>query len=195
MRKNIRILTLTILVAAAFFTTGCDFFKKTNDGKVDLKWYMGLTYENENGEDVEYTVKSGDRVVAVALEDKYSDKFAIMKDVDVFVNIDTIKDNIDDRFYFDAKNEKLLFTNATTIYEMPLNENVVNGDNIEYTTCIKDNKQCYINIQLVKKFIDIDYKLSKAEDDKPALLSIRYRSGERNIMSTNDDIEMRTKDG
>lgn len=193
MRKNIRILTLTILVAAAFFTTGCDFFKKTNDGKVDLKWYMGLTYENENGEDVEYTVKSGDRVVAVALEDKYSDKFAIMKDVDVFVNIDTIKDNIDDRFYFDAKSEKLLFTNATTIYEMPLNENVVNDDNIEYTTCIKDNKQCYINIQLVKKFIDIDYKLSKAEDDKPALLSIRYRSGERNIMSTNDDIEMRTK--
>lgn len=30
---------------------------------------MGLTYEDANGKDVNYTTKSGDSVVAVALED------------------------------------------------------------------------------------------------------------------------------
>lgn len=193
MRNNIRNIVLVILVISTFILSGCDLFIKTNDGKVDLKWYMGLTYEDENGEDIEYTTKSGDSIVAVALEEEYSSQYAIMKDVDVYVNIDMVKDNIDDRFYFDSKNEKVLFTNATTVYEIPLAENVVNGENVEYTTCIKDEEQCYINIELVKRFVDINYKVSKAEGDIPPLLSITYKSGEKEIMSTTDDIEMRTK--
>ena len=103
LKKNIRFLVLTILLITAFMLSGCDLFIKTNDGRADLKWYMGLTYEDENGKDVNYTTESGDSVAAVALEDKYSEQYAIMKDADVYVNIDMVKNNIDDRFYFDNK--------------------------------------------------------------------------------------------
>ena len=88
---------------------------------------------------------------------------------------------------------KLLFTNASNVYEMPLSENLIDNENVEYTTCIKDEKQCYINIKLVKKFVNIDYKVNKADGETPALLSVTYESGKKEIMSTNDDIEMRTK--
>lgn len=114
MRKNVRYIALTALVISAFVLSGCDMFRKTNEGKVDLKWYMGLTYEDDNGKDVNYTTKSGDSVVAVALEDKYSEQYGIMKDADVFVSIDMVKDNIDPRFYYDKSNGSLMFTNATT---------------------------------------------------------------------------------
>ena len=70
-----------------------------------------------------------------------------------------------------------MFTNATTSYEMPLNENVIDKGKVNYTTCIKENKKCYINIETVKKFVDINYKLTKAEGDAPAILSITYKSG------------------
>ena len=193
MRRNVRYIALTALVISAFVLSGCDMFKKTNDGKVDLKWYMGLTYEDDNGKDVNYTTKSGDSVVAVALEDKYSEQYGIMKDADVFVSIDMVKNNIDPRFYYDKSNGNLMFTNATTSYEMPLNENVIDKEKVNYTTCIKENKKCYINIETVKKFVDINYKLTKAEGDAPAILSITYKSGKKNIMTTDSNIEMRTK--
>ncbi len=54
--KNVRYIALTALVISAFVLSGCDMFRKTNDGKVDLKWYMGLTYEDDN-KDVNYTTK------------------------------------------------------------------------------------------------------------------------------------------
>ena len=40
MRKNVRYIALTALVISAFVLSGCDMFRKTNDGKVDLKELM-----------------------------------------------------------------------------------------------------------------------------------------------------------
>ena len=70
MRRNLRYILLSMmLVAAMMLGTGCDLFIKTNDGKVDLAWYMGLTYEDEEGNDIMYTSDKGD-IAAVALEDE-----------------------------------------------------------------------------------------------------------------------------
>ena len=50
MRKTINKLFLIItVISALLLTTGCDLFIKTNKGQVDQKWYMGLTYEDDNG--------------------------------------------------------------------------------------------------------------------------------------------------
>lgn len=114
MKKNIRYIALSFIVAATVLIgTGCDWFIKTNDGKVDLNWYMGLTYQNDSGEDQPYTTENGDSVAAVAMEDGYSTEYAIVKGEDGFVNINTIKEKIDDRFYWD-KYENLL------LLQMPL---------------------------------------------------------------------------
>ena len=53
MKRNIKVILLTSLVTLSMFVvSGCDLFIKTNKGSVDLKWYMGLTYEDDSKNDV-----------------------------------------------------------------------------------------------------------------------------------------------
>ena len=104
MKRNIKVILLISLVTLSMFVvSGCDLFIKTNKGSVDLKWYMGLTYEDDSKNDVAYKTSVGDQVAAVALEDKYSDEYGIIKDTSAYVNIDTVKSNIDKRFYWDRE--------------------------------------------------------------------------------------------
>lgn len=197
MKKNLRYITLILVVAAVMFVgTGCDWFIETNDGKVDLSWYMGLTYQNDNGADQPYTTENGDSVAAVALENGYSTEYAILKGEDGFVNINTVKENIDDRFYWDKNEELILFTNATTIYKAEIGSSVVYGtseEEVDYEISFVENKNCYVNIKYIAKFIDMDYKVTKAGEETPAIISLKYSNEEKTYMTTKDDIEMRTK--
>ena len=184
-------LTFSILMIS-----GCDLFIKTNDGKVDLKWYMGLTYEDQEKNDIEYKTSVGSQVAAVALEDGYSEEYAIIKDVEAYINIDTIKEKIDKRFYWDKKENKVLFTNATTTYTALEEETTIHGDTDEevgYEIFLLENKKCYVNLQFVQKFVDIKSTVTKAKDDAPTIISLDYESGEKTVFTTDKDIEMRTK--
>lgn len=197
MRKNIRYTFLLVMMIAVLFVgTGCDLFIKTSDAKVDLNWYMGLTYEDSNGDDKAFTTSYGDDIAAVALEDKYSEEYAIVKSGEAYVNIDTIKENIDDRFYWDKNENLLLFTNATTVYRTNVGENVISGDGnetVDYVISVAENSKCYVNMKFVEKFVDLDYKLYKKSGKNPARVSICYLNGKKTIMSTTKEIEMRTK--
>lgn len=197
MKKNIRYIALSLVVAVTMFVgTGCDWFIETNDGKVDLSWYMGLTYQNESGADQPYTTEIGDSVAAVALEDGYSEEHAIIKGEDCFVNINTIKKNIDDRFYWDRNENLVLFTNAANIYKTEIGESVIYGpkeETVDYVISLVEDKNCYINLKFVAKFIDMDYKLTKGSDSAPSIISLKYSNEEKTYMTTTDDIEMRTK--
>lgn len=195
-KKLLYLLSATILATSVIAMSGCGLYKKTNDGKVDLKWYMGLTYEDEQGQDKEYTVAKGEEIAAVALENSYSEQYAIVKDGEIFLNIDTITDDVDRRFYWDKQENKVMFTNATQIYEADINKNIIRGketENTGYTIAFVENKKCYINIKFVKKFIDLDYKKTDKKEKSPAIISLKYRSGKKTTMAVSDDIEMRTK--
>ena len=153
-----KILIAVTIISTLLVFTGCDLFIKTNDGKVDLKWYMKLTYENENNEDISYTTKVGTAVAAIALEREYSKNYAILKDVDAFINIDTVASNIDKRFYWDKKENKVLFTDATTVYTAEQGKKTIVGkttENIDYTPYLVENNKCYLNIKFIKKFVDV----------------------------------------
>lgn len=197
MKKNIRYMALSLIVAAVMLGgTGCDWFIETNDGKVDLSWYMGLTYQNDSGADQPYTTENGDSVAAVALENGYGEEYAIIKGEEGFVNINTIKKNIDDRFYWDKNENLVLFTNATAIYETKVGGYVVSGpeeETVDYEISFVENDNCYVNVKFAAKFIDMDCKVTKAGEETPAIISLKYSNEEKTYMTTNDDIEMRTK--
>ena len=146
MRKTINKLFLIItVISALLLTTGCDLFIKTNKGQVDQKWYMGLTYEDDSKNDVAYKTSVGDQVAAVALEDKYSDEYGIIKDTSAYVNIDTVKSNIDKRFYWDKKDKKLFFTNATEVYYVDESQpTIIHGntdETVNYKVFLKEKKK------------------------------------------------------
>lgn len=197
MKRMIKvILLMCTLTFSILMISGCDLFIKTNDGKVDLKWYMGLTYEDQEENDIEYKTSVGSQVAAVALEDGYSEDYAIMKDVEAYINIDTIKEKIDKRFYWDKKENKVLFTNATTTYNALAGETTIHGDTDEevgYEIFLVENKKCYVNLKFVQKFIEIKVAVTKAKDEAPTIISLDYESGEKTVFTTDKDIEMRTK--
>lgn len=210
MSRKIKIaLMACTIVFSMVVICGCDLFIKTNDGKVDLKWYMGLTYEDEEQNDIEYKTSVGSQVAAVALETEYSKDYAIIKDDDAYINIDTVKENIDKRFYWDKKENKVLFTDAVTVYSvnedgMATKEDsadtsaysLIHGDTdeqVEYKVFLVENGKCYLNIRFIEKFVDIKCTVSKAKEKTPSIISIQYQSGEKTVLKTDSDIEMRTK--
>ena len=198
MKRNIKVILLTSLVTLSMFVvSGCDLFIKTNKGSVDLKWYMGLTYEDDSKNDVAYKTSVGDQVAAVALEDKYSDEYGIIKDTSAYVNIDTVKSNIDKRFYWDKKDKKLFFTNATEVYYVDESQpTVIHGntdETVNYKVFLKEKKKCYVNLQFIQKFVDLDSKITKKSGKAPAIISLKYTSGEKTTFKTDSETEMRTK--
>ena len=56
-----------------------------------------------------------------------------------------------------------------------------------------ENNKCYLNIKFIKKFVDVNYSITKATKTAPAIISLGYQSGEKTTMKTDKDIEMRTK--
>ena len=195
MRKTINKLFLIItVISALLLTTGCDLFIKTNKGQVDQKWYMGLTYEDDNGNDTDYTIKTDGTIAAVALEDGYGDEFGIIKGEEAYLNINTIIKNIDKRFYVDATNNLVMFTDATKTYKTKIGGKTINEtENTDYVISFMDGKNCYVNVKFVKKYVDFDYKVVKAEGKSPARIVLKYTSGEKNQMTVKSNIEMRTK--
>ena len=187
-----RVLVIGLALSMCFGMLGCDLFIKTNKGHTDLFWYMNLTEEQEGGKEVKFTSNEGE-VAAVAMENSYADEYGIVKDGDCFVNIDSIKENVDDRFYYD-KNEKLvMFTNATGVVASKVGESkTMNGAKVDYQISFVENNNCYINMKFVTDNISADYKLFKAKKKCPAIISLNYKTGKVKEGLLDDDIEMRT---
>ena len=121
----------------------------------------------------------------------------IIKDTSAYVNIDTVKSNIDKRFYWDKKDKKLFFTNATEVYYVDESQpTVIHGntdETVNYKVFLKEKKKCYVNLQFIQKFVDLDSKITKKSGKAPAIISLKYTSGEKTTFKTDSEIEMRTK--
>lgn len=190
-KRILSLLLITILLMSVF--TGCDLFIKTNDGRADLNWYMGLTYEDENGNDVAYSTSvEGAKIVAVALEEKYSELPGIVVGEESYINIKTVKTYIDDRFYWDSTEGLVMFTSATTIYEAEIEDTYVNQEDLGYVIAYEDEGNCYINTKFIGRYIDYNCETIDANDDAPVIISVDYSTREKSIAVIGSNIEMRT---
>lgn len=189
LRKTV---VLVLALSMVFGVVGCDLFKKTNKGHTDLYWYMNLTEEKENGKEVKFTSNMGE-VAAVAFEDTYAEEYGVVKDGDCYINVDSLKADVDDRFYYDKNEDLVMFTNATEVITSEVGaDKTLNGETKEYQISFKENENCYINAKFVQDCIGADYKLFPAKKKCPAIISLNYKSGKTKEGELDDDIEMRT---
>ena len=189
MKKTVKKIAAAGLCISMIGTmTGCSLFRKTNSGKVNAFWYMKLTDDDEN----KYTIEGEGTTVAVALEDGYSDDFAIARGDEVFLNLDTVMEHIDERFYWDQNENLVMFTNASEIYESAVGSDSINGEPVDFMTSFTDGGNCYLNLKFVRKYIDFDYKYVKEQDSLPGRVSITSISREVRTMVLEDDEYMRT---
>ena len=64
---------------------------------------------------------------------------------------------------------------------------------MNYKVFLKEKKKCYVNLQFIQKFVDLDSKITKKSGKAPAIISLKYTSGEKTTFKTDSEIEMRTK--
>ncbi len=187
-----RAIVMVLALTMVFGVVGCDLFKKTNKGHTDLFWYMNLTEEQAGGKEVKFVSKEGE-VAAVALENKYADEYGIVKDGDCFVNINSIKSNVDDRFYYDQNEGLVMFTNATKVIASKVGTNKMeNDEQKDYQISFVEDGDCYINMKFVEDNISCECKLFKAKKKCPAIISLNYKTGKVKEGTLDDEIEMRT---
>lgn len=209
--KNILIALIGILGVGAL--SGCDAFIKTNKGKVDLNWYTNITYENEKGQDIAYTSSNGD-VAAVAFKDAYDGSYGIVNKKDMYVDVKSVQDQIDDRLYYDPNDNVILFTDAQKTYKISNKNNYIYcsdedgyfGDTmtcpvgeenksevISYKPYIIEKDRCLVNTKLMEKFIEVSAKLIPKTSQGPAVISLDYGTDKKVQYTLDDEIEIRTK--
>lgn len=164
MKRSVKaiIIAAAVLIAAGCTAGGYAFYKYApGKKKADLTEYYGL--------------KKGE--AAVILQDQQSSEKALVRDGQIFLNINTVKNYINKRFYYDYTENVLIYTTADTLVkaEPDSAKYSVNksGESFEDPVCTVEEenesssgtgRQAYVNIDFVKKYSRMDYKHYKNPD-------------------------------
>lgn len=201
MRKKINnkalIMILAAMTAGTVFT-GCE---KSSDERVDLYKYLNfMDYAEEETDEAGNVLQSegtkpSENQAAVIGEGEVTEYRAIVKEDKPYVDIEAVQEFIDDRFYWDSKEGYVMYTNASDIYMTYVGESqcYLNdvAENLDYVVSYVEDNVCYVSMEFVDRFADVDYKLYKAGDSKPARVSISYGSGEYLSVTAKKDNKMR----
>ena len=159
--KNKNLLIIAMMAGlCAIPLSGCE---KSSDTRTNLCEY--LSFDGSNG------------FAATVLQDEAVPyKAWIREDGSIFVDIEMLQEYIDDRFYYDRKENLLLFTDASHTITSYVGENQfierTEKQTVDYTISILEGDICYINMEYVKKFCEMNYKLFDSVGNKPARLVI-----------------------
>lgn len=201
MRKKTNNKALVIVLAAMVagtVLTGCE---KCSDERVDLYEYLNFmdyseTETDEAGNELQSEgTKLLENQAAVIGEGEVTEYRAIVADGKPYVDIEAVQEYVDSRFYWDSVEGYVMYTNASDIYSTYVGESecYLNDypEKLDYVVSYVEGNVCYVSMEFVDKFADVDYKLYKAEDNKPARVSISYASGEYVTLSAKKDNKMR----
>lgn len=121
----------------------------------------------------------GENQVQIILQDQLYDVRGIFSDGQVYVDMDTVKQHLNSRFYWDAKENLLLYTTPTAVISAST------GSNDYYTNKSKASKDypivkvegdiAYVALDYVKDYSAIDFM----RYDDPNRVVINYRYNEK----------------
>ncbi|MCR5834878.1 MAG: hypothetical protein K6G88_00030 [Lachnospiraceae bacterium] len=159
--RNTKLLMMAIMAGVcAMSLCGCE---KSSETQANLCEY--LKFDGQGG--YAATVLQGEPVEFKAMT---------REDGSIFVDIEMLQKYIDDRFYFDKTENYILFTDATHTITSYVGENQYverkEKQTVDYTISMLEGDICYINMEYVKMFCDLNYKLYKAAGNKPERLVI-----------------------
>lgn len=184
----IKIIWLGAIIGCVAFT-GCE---KASEERVDLYEYMKfLDYTDENADGV----KPAENQTIVVVEGDVSEYRGIVVEDKPYVDIDAIQKYVDERFYWDSIENYVMYTDVSNIYSANVGESgcYLNGkeEKLGYVVSYTENDVCYVSMEFVDKFADVDYKLYKGSDDEPARICLLYSSGEYIEAKADKDNELR----
>ena len=138
-------LILIVIVAAIAFGSGLLEQYAYSTKQADLYEYFGLTSDTE---------------AAIMLDNEYIDEKARVEDGKYYLPMDLVEEYFFDDFYYDEKNDCLLYTYATGT------DVSKDGDG----NFLKRGEQVYLNVDYVKQFAPMEVKLY----EDPAHMELKY---------------------
>ncbi|MGN0341974.1 MAG: glycosyl hydrolase family 18 protein [Roseburia sp.] len=152
-----------------------------SDERQDLTEYYGLTNSSES--------------MAIVLNDQVSDVKARYLDGTVYVDYDTVHDLFNERFYWDANENLLLYTLPDSLLTIPSGGNTYQQDKetktTDYTIVRNDKDTMYMALDFVKQYTNLTYTVY--EDPNRVVINTEW--GDVETVTVKRDSELRVKGG
>ncbi len=127
-------------------------------GKVIQKY----TPTKEEMDLYEYYGVEGDQTAAIVLDHEILEQQAVVKDGMLYLDYDTVRQLLNDRFYWDGNENLLLYTTASdviTAEAMSKEYSITKKKQQEdYVIVYTDGQTAYIAMDYVKKYTDLDFR-------------------------------------
>lgn len=182
-RKRMLILKVSlfiILVIAA--VAGAFLWKKYSPSKekADLKKYYGIEQKGQ---------------LAIIVNNEILEPHGMISESKAYVQYETVRDYISNRFYWDPNESKLLYTLPKDIVsvEVGSKDYMVSNDknNEDYVILKTEGSTAYIALDFIQKYVNIDYEVY----DDPGRVSITTEWGEKSIAAVKKDAKVRYRGG
>ena len=168
---------LIVLIGGIYF--GGKIWDKYSYGKelADLDEYYGVT---------------GDRL-AIILQDEMVAEQAVVRENAVYFDLDTVHKYLNEGFYADLAEQKLLYTTAvetvTAVFGEKSCSDASGTEQTEYVICFQDGDTLYVAADYVKRFTNYEY----ARFDRH--LQVYTEWGVREVMEVTKNTQVRTLGG
>ena len=130
-------------------------------GKVIHKY----TPTKEEKDLYEYYGVEGDQAAAIVLNHEILEQKAVVKDNMLYLEYDTVRKLLNDRFYWDGNENLLLYTTASDVITALALEKEYSitkkKEEVDYVIVYADGQTAYIAMEYIKKYTDLDYQFYK----------------------------------
>lgn len=171
---------LMILTVAIGFGTGIMEKYSYSDERADLFAYFGITQQGET---------------AILLQDEVLDEKAIPENGTYYLPLSFVKNEINQRFYYDYKEDLLLFSLPTETITVPLSNTgyTTEGNTIElgYPIVLRKEDAVYVAVDYVKAFANFSYEAFEG----PSRIQIRTKWGEKKVAYIKKKTQVRYRGG
>lgn len=182
-QKKIQAIIVTVLILLAIaVSVSAVLIKKYSPGKeaMDLKTYYNLSNDEES---------------VIILQDKIYDQKAVTIDDNIYIDYDTVIKEFNKKFYFDEKENLLIFTTPTEVIKSDagskdyyINKRKKSAD---YPITKLDGDKVYIALDFVKQYSNIKYEIY----ENPSRLVIEHKFGENLYANVKKKTQIRYKAG
>lgn len=133
------------------------------DERMDQNEYYGITQEGQ---------------IPVILQDEVASQMSMLVDEIPYLNYETVKEYLNDRFYWDAEEQLMFYTTPTDVLKIPAGsaEYTISDESASYEHIVvrTDGDTVYIAADFVKQYTNMTYEIFS----EPSRILITYKWGE-----------------
>lgn len=176
----LKMILLVILLIAA--VVGAFLWKRYSPSKekADLKEYYGIEKEGQ---------------LAITINNEITEPHGMLSEGKAYVQYETVRDHISNRFYWDSKENKLLYTLPKDIVSVEVGSKdymVSNDKNSEDYVILKtEGSTAYIALDFIQQYTNIDY----AVYENPGRVMIVSEWGETPVAQVKKNTQVRYRGG